>query len=544
MALAARSALEPPASRSPPGHASSLAWDAARDRMIVPLVLAGIGLAAVVIQLRLGVYTDELWLMLLCDRLLDGQVAYRDFIENSPPAAILLYMPPVALARLLGVAREPVLLAYVVAVIGLSFAFCWRILASAGCSAKVGSPGAIVGLAALLLLPDYEFGQRDHIAVALAMPLLTALGIRACGGVNAPRAAIGAGALAGLVCAIRPHYALAFALAFAFVGWRRGFRSLLGFGEVFGAGASALALAGASYLFFPHYFDTALPIALAVYVADRHSMPYLLLKPAAASWALLGAAFLLQWRRARENPFAIVAALASAGAMASYVIQAKGFPYHAYFAVAAMLAAVAIAGGAEFRRPILPLVAALAFFCAWYADFGGDAAGALRIELVAALVAILALAVPYSLASIAAPLCAAAAGLAFALALAGFHYEWRATPIFLDEARALVAHPKVAAISDIGEVAHPLVSRLGGRWMQSVVSLVISHGADQVLERDAPDAATRERLERYKALDRDLFFRDVAREPPDIVIVNETWAAEHFVDQRLAPWLSGFRERT
>jgi len=68
-------------------------------------ILGAITLAALLNQLHLGVGSDSLWLMICTERWLDGQTAYRDFLENSPPLAILIYVPPVALAKTLHVAR-------------------------------------------------------------------------------------------------------------------------------------------------------------------------------------------------------------------------------------------------------------------------------------------------------------------------------------------------------------------------------------------------------------------------------------------------------
>src|SRR5208282_4931061 len=120
------------------------------ERLAFSAVATLIVILAVANQIRLGVYTDPLWLMVLCDRLLDGQTAYADFFENSPPLAILLYMPPVLLARTLGVAREPLFVGYVFALAGASLAASWWILVKSGRFADVGWSGALAALASLL----------------------------------------------------------------------------------------------------------------------------------------------------------------------------------------------------------------------------------------------------------------------------------------------------------------------------------------------------------------------------------------------------------
>ncbi|MGD0640384.1 MAG: hypothetical protein ABSC22_06520, partial [Roseiarcus sp.] len=172
--------------------------------------LVAVTLATFATQFRLGVYAGPLWLTTCCERWLDGQTAYVDFLENSPPAAILRYLPPVAAAKWLAVAREPVFVIYVFAIVAGCLWACARLLSGPRFAGKIGAPTLVGAAAALLLAPDYAFGQRDHLALPLALPFLTVLALRAEGEVVSRAAA----PAAGLVCAVRPHYALAPAAAY------------------------------------------------------------------------------------------------------------------------------------------------------------------------------------------------------------------------------------------------------------------------------------------------------------------------------------------
>ena len=175
---ASRSALAPAAG------ASSAAGGVARARTLW-LALGAIALAAFAYQLRLGVYTDPLWLMICCERWLDGQTAYVDFLENSPPAAILVYLPPVVVARWLGVAREPLFVAYVLVVVGLCVGLCARLLSSAWKAGRIGAPTLLGAAAVLLLAPDYAFGQRvtrSRVSASGGSPGTSATMAISCGG--------------------------------------------------------------------------------------------------------------------------------------------------------------------------------------------------------------------------------------------------------------------------------------------------------------------------------------------------------------------------
>ena len=538
MTVASRPAL-------PSGDAVSPAAGGGVGARTLWLALGAMALAAFAFQLRLGAYADPLWLMICCERWLDGQTAYVDFLENSPPAAILVYLPVVVAARGLGAAREPLFVAYVLLVVGGCVGLCARLLSGAWRAGRIGAPTLLGAAAVLLLAPDYAFGQRDHLALALALPLLSVFALRAEANEVEPGMAAVAGLAAALACSIRPHYALALAPALAYVAWRRGVRPLFACLELYvGAGACVCA-AVASLVVFPHYFDAMLPIAMAAYVADNAGAAAILLTPIAAIWALLAAA-LAAWRvRAAANPFADVAALAATGAAAAYLIQLKGYAYHGYFAVALMFVAVTILAAADLRRlgfwlfaPIANVAATLAALGYLGVSFRVDA-----LLAVAAALAIWAVAAPQRfrprayVTSVASGLACAALGLtAFA-----FHLEWPGDPPFVREARALGPHPKIALVSDLGDLAQPLVDRVDGRWTQRVISLLLTDHVDRRLERGSLDADQRQRLLALKALDLDMFLSDMARGRPDAVVVEEGWAARHFNDPRVGAFLAGYR---
>jgi len=159
-------------------------------------------------------------------------------------------MPPVAAERLFGVGREPALVAYVVIMSGASLGACAWLLNNVGRLAGVGMAGALAATACLLLLIDFQFGQRDHFALILALPWLTLMGLCA-GGERPPTfSAILAGSAAGVIFAIRPHYVVSFALVVAWIGWRRGFRALFSYEENLAAAASAVVCVTGSAAFF------------------------------------------------------------------------------------------------------------------------------------------------------------------------------------------------------------------------------------------------------------------------------------------------------
>ena len=73
------------------------------------------------------------------------------------------------------------------------------------------------------------------------------------------------------------------------------------------------------------------------------------------------------------------------------------------------------------------------------------------------------------------------------------------------------------------------------------MALLLTSHCDMILSRGAPDQESRQRLDALKRLDLDMFLADVARTPPDAVIVEEGWAAKHFHDPKATAWLAGYR---
>jgi hypothetical protein len=400
----------------------------------------------------------------------------------------------------------------------------------------------------LLLIPDYIFAQRDHFALALSLPFLTIAALRADGAAPSRWSAIVAGCAIAVTCAIRPHYLLALAPTVAYVAYRRGLAALFGCVEIYAAVVAAIAIALASLAFFPHYFDTMLPLIMTTYVADHDPLLALSIKPTVASWAILAAAFLI-WRSKNTSAFADVAAIASTGGQIAYFVQAKGFPYQDYFADALMFMAVAFLAGRDLKRLAFWLAAPIAAIVATLAAFTDDTVGSkITISLVVGLlIAAAALTIYAATASSRHPtrpfaqtLTTTLACGALGLMLFAFHAGWR-LPMFEAEARALGPHPTIALISDLNGLSLPLISRVDGQSPHRVIDLLLTSHADRILQAGAADATTHAKLTAIKQLDLEMFLADVARTPPDAVVVEEGWAAKHFHSPEVAAWLAGYR---
>ena len=302
--------------------------------------------AAIVAQARFGAIADVSWMITISEKWLDGATPYVDFIETNPPAAILLYLPPVALARALGAHAEFVVAAWGFAACGASAAAAAAILSRAGLLDELGPATLGAALFALTLLPGRAFDERDFFVALLALPALAVAAARAAGAAPGARSAVVAGLCMAAVVAVKPPYGLLFVGPAAYLAARRGVGAALRAGEYWLAAAAALAYAGVVAWRFPAYVGDVLPAVAAAYLPVRETARDLIVNAAVVAWAALAAALALIAGPRLRAPLVATPALAALGALATFFIQGKGWLYQAYPA----LALIALAFGAAVDR--------------------------------------------------------------------------------------------------------------------------------------------------------------------------------------------------
>ncbi|HEU4800077.1 MAG TPA: hypothetical protein VFS94_05555 [Gemmatimonadales bacterium] len=141
-------------------------------------------------------------------RVLDGATLYVDILEINPPLFIWLDIPLVTFARWTGL--DPILV-FRLAVTALLVASVWasyRVLTE---GRKDGWTDTIPLLAvtfALFVLPRLDWGEREHLALALMLPWLAVAVRRLEGGEVSRGMALMTGLAAGLGIALKPHFVL------------------------------------------------------------------------------------------------------------------------------------------------------------------------------------------------------------------------------------------------------------------------------------------------------------------------------------------------
>lgn len=427
--------------------------------------LAVIGLA-VVIRLFAPLDPNIDWLISNNRALLHGAALYHDIVETNPPMAVFIYLPATLVEHWTGWAAEPVFTVMVLLAGAASAVFFSR-------SVGAGNRWLLqVTLFVVLIAPLSAFGEREHVAVILMLPLFGLLIRRAAGEVPSWPAIIAVGLLAGLAPMIKPYFALGIITACLWLAIRRRDVRCLFMPEAVIAAAMALVIAALVWLYLPAYPREVLPLLMEVYAPLRRPLGDFIwstnVQACVASVILL----YLAMRGKRVEPATGVLLAGAGGFFIAFLIQGRGWSYHAYPAVVLLMLATMFGLGAA-ERGRTRLYAALAgaavlFNLVTYTDFPGAGYGGVRLV----------------------------------------------GPI-----RAAVAAPTIMSITSDLTPGHPITTDVGGSWAGTWSSRWITVYAGKLLARH-PDDETKVRLEMWLVYDRQVTNRDLATRQPDIVLVG------------------------
>ena len=431
---------------------------------------------------RWGTIPDTSWLITVAERVASGERLFVDVIELNPPFSIWLYMGPVRLAMLAGVAPESVVRVYTMLICLAGSALAGWMLASSGMLPRRRAAMVSVALFAVaVLLPGNSFSERDQIGAVLGLPLLVLAGWRALPGPKpSPRTLhwLAAGAGAGVLAMVKPYYAgIVIAASCLLALKRRDIRAFF-MPEFLFSGAITAAYLGLSYALYPIFFETLLPLLRDTYMAFRQPADILLL--AASPWIVLPVAYALLRRlidRPEPSDFLM---LAAAIALLPYFWQGKGWAYHTYTAI--------LLGSAA-------LVASLATL--FEERSSRRDAGSRAGYVLAVLTAILVAHVRF----------AASEKPADSLVAAGLEAG---------------ENPAVGMLGGALEISHPLTRMIGGRWIEPYGSDWLATFAFRHQKASAA-AGNRSEVQKFEAMEEAYFAGKKARlfdDPPQILIVH------------------------
>lgn len=288
------------------------------------------------------------------ERILDGGLPHVDAIDTNPPLIMYLTAVPTGVARALNTHPIPVFLIAVWLFSAATTLAARQLLLSALPAREAVHAhllGVALALASCALLFGNEFGQREHLFIFGVFPFLV-VRFRRWEGIATPQtSAIASGVVAGIAASIKPQLALiVIAPEVYWLVTKRETRSLIR-AEVLAAIAMA-AIYIAYLLLWPGqreaFFDVWVPLLVRGFAAFNGTYESIILWHF-ADWRPAAIAILPFLLRARSTDvawrFARPLAVATVTAAAVYILQRKGWTYHALpitvlaYAVAGLLIA-------------------------------------------------------------------------------------------------------------------------------------------------------------------------------------------------------------
>ncbi len=440
---------------------------------------------AVVIRLFAPLDPNIDWLISNDRAFLHGAALYHDIVETNPPMAVLIYLPAALVEHWTGWAAESVFTIMALLAGTASAVFFSR-------SLKTGNDWTLpITLFVVLVAPLSAFGEREHVAVILMLPLFGLLIRRASDETPGWPEIIATGLLAGIAPMIKPYFALGIITACLWLAFRRRDWRLLFVPEAVIAAAMTLMIAALVWLYLPAYPREVVPLLMDVYAPLRRPLGEFIFSTNVRVCILSVVMLCLGLRGAPVRPVIGLLLAGVAGFFIVFLIQGRGWPYHAYPAVALLMlvAALAVAEANTLQKKIYGWCAlgAVLLNLVTYADFPGAGYGGAKLV----------------------------------------------API-----RAALIAPSVMSIASDLTPGHPITTDVGGTWAGTYASRWITVNTMKLLARHL-DGQTQARLAHWQAYDRAVTNRDLATRRPDIVLVGiggfdwRNWIAEDAETARL-----------
>jgi hypothetical protein len=265
------------------------------------------------------------------ERMVAGEPLYAHLIDVNPPLIFLLNLPAAWLAAWTPLSAVQALLFLLLLFCASIVVLCLRLCRPTG---PAEAAMLVTLLPLVLLLSGYDFGQREQLMAAAAMPYLFLAERRIEGSRTSPGLIALVTLIAAAGFALKPHFLAVPALVEAVVIWvalrqgclTRALRDPVPWGMAL-LWLGYLALIG---LRFPAYFDTVIPLVRSGYLdfagpsLGQALMTMHLFSATVAAIALL--LFAIGARMLGWLPWLL--AMAALGSLIAALVQLKGWSYH------------------------------------------------------------------------------------------------------------------------------------------------------------------------------------------------------------------------
>jgi hypothetical protein len=298
---------------------------------------------------RAGDNSDVSWIIVICEKLLDGQKLYVDIMETNPPFSVALYFGPVWLSCKLGVSAELMVQCFVYLVFFAALSLSVAVIERGRLFRELPARWIYPALAVLfLLMPGSNFGQREHLGMMLFMPMLLLMMWRAGSDIRPPLGlAVLVGFAASVLMLVKPHWALGIVLPYLLICWRR--RSVLACVTVENVviGIVCTSYLAVALVWFPEFFDKLLPLLVRYYISLKSHGHFLVVFPAFVAFVGFIA---MQMHKCGWRIDVAIALASATGFFISTVYLGKYWGNHQYPYQVALLAGMLLAVGSRYRQ--------------------------------------------------------------------------------------------------------------------------------------------------------------------------------------------------
>ncbi len=271
----------------------------------------------------------------LAKQMLAGGNYVTDFFENNPPLILYLYSPPILLAKVTTLNIHLGMPLYFTLLIVGSLLLSHRMLTTffgenSGFNYLVSYIAAYV----LLLLPAYQFGQREHLVVVFTLPYLIAAALRLKNKLIPPGFAIVIGVAAGIGFSIKPFFLITpifieLFLMVATKNWAAWFRT-----ETLIALFITISYLAWVWFAYPAYSHIVAPLALQFYYPSQKQSWAIIFHYNTVLFSLAVAIFyLLAAKNDRYPQLGRLLFLGLLGFIAAFIIPRNAWGYHTLPAV-------------------------------------------------------------------------------------------------------------------------------------------------------------------------------------------------------------------
>lgn len=317
-----------------------------------PELCAGLALVAAWFLISATpLHHDVVWQLWIGRQMVAGENLYSDILEVNPPLWFWIGRLIVAAGTQLDISTGPLLVAFFVVAAGLAMTLSSAVEGRRPSRERGVTYTAV--LATLIIMPLPDFGQREHFVLIATIPYCALIARRMEGVVVPTRLAMTVGIFAALGFALKHYFALVplvlECLLIAFRGrtWRPWRPELV----------SLLVLAGlyvaAIVQFERDFISNMVPLVQLAYGGYDRPIAQILAQPLISAVLLASCGFML-WGRPR-SAFALTALTAAGAFTLAFLLQHKGWRYHAVPALG--LIVLAIAAELQHRWPFGPSTA-------------------------------------------------------------------------------------------------------------------------------------------------------------------------------------------